>query len=375
MIDVDDRLEEASRLVRSQLASLPVRPPAEVARRHRRSRIRIAALTTVATLAVVLVVSTVPLGGGRNPATTSTPNRGVVAEAPENEDRADPIVSGLGMDGTYFALDDPSWTLIQARTTTEGGQGTLSQYERGDQGVAIYTGGAATGLLEQSPTDPGTTLQLNSNQVTERSYSEGVSFNWTTSDGLAVVVEFDQMNRNQALEVATALQPVDTEAWEQLTAAAVSDLQARTGKFGTGGEEGFGEWIRLDAPDALEVILELAEGIKLPPRQTFDRMIENLPDEPTEQTEDGIKSTLEFEAGCIWTGYWLDAVEADDTDARDEAVAVLEEIPTWPALNASDGRGIIDAWTRNAELAAAGDVQGVLDNLYTNNCTDIVPGQ
>lgn len=292
-----------------------------------------------------------------------------------DEAPVDPVVSGLGMDGTYFALDDPSWTVIQARATTEDGQGTLSQYERGDQTVVIYTGGAATGLLEQSPTDPGTTLELNSNQVTERSYSEGVSFNWMTFEGLAVVVEFDQMNRNQALEVATALQPVEAEAWEQLTAAAMSDLRARTGNFGTGGEEGFGEWIRLDAPDAPDVILELAEGIELPPGQTFDRMIENLPDEPTEQTEDGIKSTLEFEAGCIWTGYWLDAVEAGDTDARDEAVAVLEEIPSWPALNTSDGGGVTDAWRRNAELAAAGDVQGVLDNLYTNNCTDVVPGQ
>lgn len=284
----------------------------------------------------------------------------------------DPVVSGLGMDGTYFALDDPSWTVIQARTTTEGGQGTLSQYEREDQTVVIYTGGAATGLLEQSPTDPGTTLELNSNQVTERSYPEGVSFNWMTSDGLAVVVEFDQMNRSQALEVATALQPVEAEAWQQLTAAAMSDLRARTGRFGTGGEEGSGEWIRLDAPDAPDVILELAEGIELPPGQTFDRVIANLPDEPTEQTEDGIKSTLEFEAGCIWTGYWLDAVEANDTGAQDEAVAVLEEIPSWPALNASDGGGVTDAWRRNAELAAAGDVQGVLDNL---NCTDVVPGQ
>lgn len=67
---------------------------------------------------------------------------------------------------------------------------------------------------------------------------------------------------------------------------------------------------------------------------------------------------LEFEAGCIWTGYWLDAVDSGDTDARDQALAVLEEIPTWPALNSTDGGGVVDAWTRNAELAAAGDVQG-----------------
>ncbi len=65
-----------------------------------------------------------------------------------DEAPVDPVLSGLGMDGTHFALDDPSWTVIQARTTREGGQGTLSQYERGDQTVVIYNGGVATGLLE-----------------------------------------------------------------------------------------------------------------------------------------------------------------------------------------------------------------------------------
>jgi hypothetical protein len=150
---------------------------------------------------------------------------------------------------------------------------------------------------------------------------------------------------------------------------------ARTGRFGTGGEEGTGEWIRLDVSEAPGVILEMADGIDLPPDHTFDRLISNLPDEPTEMTEDGIMNMLEFEAGCIWTGYWLEAVAAGDTESQARAQTVLDEIPTWPALNASDGGGVIDAWTRNAELAAQGDVQGVLDNLYTNNCTDAVPGE
>jgi hypothetical protein len=211
--------------------------------------------------------------------------------------------------------------------------------------------------------------------VTERSSAGDVIFDWTTSEGTSVSVTFSGMGRDRALEVATALRPIDSEAWDELLQTARSKIRAHTGEFGTGGEEGTGERIRLDAPDAPEVILELAEGIELPPGKTFDRLIENLPEEPTEQTEEGIRSTLEFEAGCIWTGYWLDAVEAGDTVAQDEALAVLEEIPTWPILNVTDGGGVVDAWNRNAELAAAGDVQGVLDNLYTANCTDVVPGQ
>jgi len=297
----------------------------------------------------------------------------------------DPDTSGLGMDGTYFAFDDPSWTLMVAYT--ESGSSTYSRYERDDERVDIATGSFASEILDQRPERPETILTLNSNQVTERSFSETgssseeSSFNWTTSDGLPVIVTFSQANREQALAASTALRPIDSEAWQQLAATAVhtttpeSELRARTGEFGIGGEEGFGEWIRLDAPDAPQMILELGEGIQLPPGHTFDRLIENLPDEPTSQTEDGIMSTLEFHAGCIWTGYWLEAVANKDTTAQAQAQAILDDIPTWPALNASDGSGVIDAWRRNAELAAAGDVQGVLDNLYTNNCTDVVPGE
>jgi len=289
--------------------------------------------------------------------------------------------SGLGMDSTYFAFDDPSWTLTVAYT--ESDSSTYSRYERDDERVDIATGSFASEILDQRPERPETILTMNASQVTERSFfetgnsSEESSFNWTTSDGLPVLVTFLQMNPQQGLEASAALRPIDSEAWQQLAATAVhtttpeSELRARTGEFGTGGEEGFGEWIRLDAPDAPQVILEMSEGIELPPGQTFDRWIENLPDEPTSQTEDGIMSSLEFHAGCIWTGYWLEAVANKDTTAQAQAQAILDDIPTWPAMNASDGGGVIDAWRRNAELAAAGDVQGVLDNLYTNNCTDL----
>ncbi len=170
--------------------------------------------------------------------------------------------------------------------------------------------------------------------------------------------------------------PPVTETSPSTTATDTTDTASRTGRAADGpeSEEGTGRMIRLDAPETPDLILEMAVGIELPPGGTFDRMIDNLPDEPTTQAESGIMSTLEFVAGCEWTGYWLDSVAAGDTVAQTEAQAVLDQIPTWPALTASDGGGVIDAWTRNARLAASGDVQGVLDNLYTNNCTDVVPG-
>lgn len=283
--------------------------------------------------------------------------------------------SGLGMDGRQFAIDDQSWTLAEAWETSEGGPGTYSIYQQGNEQVAVLTGSATSPFAEFSEDGSETILTMNDNPVTERSLGGEIIFGWTTSDGMPVSVNFSGMDRDRAMQVTTAFRPIDSETWDELLETARANVQGRTGEFGIGDEGGSGEWLRLDSPEAPELILELAEGIELPPGGTFDRVMENLPEEPTQQTEQGVRFRLEFEAGCIWTGYWLDAVEAGDTDARDRALAVLYEIPTWPAFNASDGGGSVEAWTRNADLAAAGDVQGVLDNLYTNNCTDVVPGQ
>jgi hypothetical protein len=296
--------------------------------------------------------------------------------------------SGLGTDGPYFVLDDPDWAVFEAWEYPAEDE-TYSSYDNGDLHVAIKTG--LPEMLEESRSEPDKILTLNSTEVFENSFGGEdpdtgewvvvLSYSWLTSDDVLVDVRFRNMDREQALELSTRIRPIDADRWQQLVATTPpttipdSDLQARTGRFGSGGEEGFGEWIRLDLPDAPEVILELAQSIVLPPDASFKRLIDNLPDEPTEMTEEGVKSMLEFEAGCLWTGYWIDSTESGASDAQAEAQAVLDEIPSWPALNATDGGGVIDAWTRNAEFAAEGDVQGVLDNLYTNNCTDVVPGE
>jgi hypothetical protein len=373
--DADETTRHAAR-ADVRIATPPT--PSRVGRSRRRSPLLVFAASFLAVLAFgaigILLGDTESNGDLSGPAVPSS----TIPDGPS-------VVTGLGMDVTYFAIDDPSWTLAEAWATTEGGPGTYSDYHRQDhdQRVILMTGSVASDSLDSAFEGSESTLTLNSNIVTERSSTRRFDFYWTTSDSIQVHVTIAGMDRDQALEVGTSLIPIDSDEWDQLVADAplttpstsVSEVRARTGRFGTGGEEGFGEWIRLDAPDAPELILGMAEGIELPPGHTFDRLIDNLGGEPTEMTEQGVMSMLEFEAGCIWTGYWLDAVETGDTVALNEAVAVLEEIPTWPALNATDGGGVVEAWTRNAELAAAGDVQGVLDNLYTNNCTDVVPGQ
>lgn len=157
--------------------------------------------------------------------------------------------------------------------------------------------------------------------------------------------------------------------------AAATGLFARTGQPGSGfGEEDASEQIRVDAPDAPDVVRELGDEIPLPPGISFDDVIE-LPDEPTTQTELGLQSTLEFEAGCQWATYWITSHETGNETAATDALTVLDAVPTWPATVATDGGGLVDMWQEIADAARAGDIAGVNDAGYTVNCTDVVPGR
>lgn len=157
--------------------------------------------------------------------------------------------------------------------------------------------------------------------------------------------------------------------------AAATDLFARTGQPGSGsGEEDASEQIRVDAPDAPDVVRELGDEIPLPPGISFDDIIE-LPDEPTTQTELGLQSTLEFEAGCQWTTYWIASHEAGDETSAATAQSVLDAVPNWPARVATDDGGVAEMWQNIADAARNGDVAGVNDAGYLVNCTDVVPGR
>lgn len=277
--------------------------------------------------------------------------------------------SGLGIDGTHFSLDDMSWTLSEAWAEADDLDSTFSLYDRGDQHVSILTGSMADTAMTRG--DPRTdSFLIGETEVIEYRSPGGIHYTWLTNEGLRVVVNFAHMSHDEARHAGASLRPIDAGAWAaSITPSDATEVRAHTGMFGVGGEEGYGELIRVDAPEAASVVLEMGEGIQLPPGGGFDLFLDNLPSEPTVMTTDAIVGILEFSAVCSWTGYWLDAFASGDIDARTEALAVLEEIPSWPALNASDGGGVIDAMIRNAQLAAAGDAQGVRDNLYTRNCT------
>lgn len=154
-------------------------------------------------------------------------------------------------------------------------------------------------------------------------------------------------------------------------AAAANGVFSRTGVMASGGEAGTGEVIRLDVPDAPSVILELGADIPLPPGGNFDSFIVGLPDEPTDTAEESLVGMLEFNAGCQWGGYWLEAQAAGDTDAMALAQTAIDQLPQREGLVSNwsppDAGRIF--WQRFADAARTNDPQILRDEAYTANCT------
>ncbi|HJV09635.1 MAG TPA: hypothetical protein VJ653_08130 [Acidimicrobiales bacterium] len=158
-----------------------------------------------------------------------------------------------------------------------------------------------------------------------------------------------------------------------LTAAAWA-VGPRTGLFGggPGSEEGSGEFIRLDAGGAGAILDDIAQRVSLPPGGSFEQAKTHLQrPEPDGRgrvmTESGIEAAFAGVAACQWTGYWLDGYQRGDAAQMARAQTVLDQIPTWPIIVASDGGGYVALLTRRAEGARAGDPSGFLPE-YRVNC-------
>jgi hypothetical protein len=152
---------------------------------------------------------------------------------------------------------------------------------------------------------------------------------------------------------------------------------ARTGKQAAGGESGTGEIIRVDAVDAASVIVRVGEGVPLPPGVSLQSISGSFTaNAPTEESESSIRATIEFNAACRWTTYWLASKSSGDAVATAKAQAVLDVVPTWKATLASDVTGepggVIDNWRKLAAQTRARDSAGVASNpFYTVNCINI----
>lgn len=162
-----------------------------------------------------------------------------------------------------------------------------------------------------------------------------------------------------------------------LTAATWSAVGPWTGLFGggPGSEEGTGEFIRLDVDGARPVLDRIAKRVPLPPGGSFDQAKANLqrpPDVDGDRrghvmTESGIESTFAGVAACQWTGFWLDGYQRGDAAQMAQAQAVLDAIPTWPIITASDGGGYGPLLARRAEGARTANPDLFLPE-YQLNC-------
>lgn len=158
--------------------------------------------------------------------------------------------------------------------------------------------------------------------------------------------------------------------------AAANGLFARTGRHATGGEDGTGEVIRVDAPDAPAVVAQLGAGLPLPPGVSIDDVTAPfLGGEPTEQAESGLEASIEFVAACKWATYWLESNTTGATAAMADAQAVLDVVPSWSALVAADGGGVIEMWRTIGDAAQAMDPVALNNAGYLVNCTDVRPGE
>ncbi len=73
-----------------------------------------------------------------------------------------------------------------------------------------------------------------------------------------------------------------------VAAAGAAGVFTHTGRQAEGGENGTGEYLRLDAADAGAVLSEMGADIPLPPGATFDGIEDRLPDTPVEQASSGV---------------------------------------------------------------------------------------
>lgn len=153
------------------------------------------------------------------------------------------------------------------------------------------------------------------------------------------------------------------------TAAAAGGLFARTGEQGDGGEFGTGEVLRMDADDLSTVIAEIGADVPLPPGVALADLTQfYTADEPTLQAENGVRASIEFDAACEWTRYWLTSQAVDDQGAMTAAEAGLHAVLTMPDLSASDGGGTMDNWRVVADAVHEANTAAVDGPFFRTNC-------
>lgn len=132
------------------------------------------------------------------------------------------------------------------------------------------------------------------------------------------------------------------------SAVAAADLySAHTGRGPIDAEDlrlgGPGERLDFGAPDFAEAVTALVDDIPFPSDAAREAAIQvQLDDHAGARPGTGLVSSgalrawLADSAICTWGNQWAAATEADDRDLRAEAIEMIQEAPTWPAVTAID---------------------------------------
>lgn len=226
MIDLDERLESASRAIRSQVNKVPMRPPSEASRRHRRGRMASAVLGVAVGL-TALAAGTLLTG-------TSD-----VAAGPSTE----PAYT--------YTFDLPGWTLVGVWEAPDGAGRSHTLFDRLDgsvpRRVMIETGTAAQdrfATLQSVQIEPTANIMVNGKEAvfyeTAHVYGEAVAAGdevaaeeragllgwsslaatWTDPGGQSVVFLFEGIGIDEATGLlADHLTPMSRDDWQTMVAS------------------------------------------------------------------------------------------------------------------------------------------------------------
>lgn len=136
------------------------------------------------------------------------------------------------------------------------------------------------------------------------------------------------------------------------------------------GPIGTSELMDISGDDFVQFAREAAAGIPFPPGDNADPYIRDAFPHSGLVSANGVRTWLSEDAQCAWEGYWLQARADGDTSAQAAATAVLQQIPSWPELVASDGGGVIDL-ARTVAAAAAAVRTDTVRQVWSVNCASL----
>lgn len=159
--------------------------------------------------------------------------------------------------------------------------------------------------------------------------------------------------------LAAAVIAVPTAAY------AIKMFEAQTGRFVEAGQTenvAGDEFVDFGASDLPEYVAAMAPTeLPVPDGFAWDRTIERVTEIVTAPGAEGTRSlilrTYEHQVWVAWIDEWVAAHDAGDLARERAAIAAMRQAEDWPALNATDGGGIIESMRLWTERMADGDAE------------------